>query len=89
LDRRFQRSSKESVMTTKRTRAEPPWTEHLARAAESLAGELRRSVPGEFSDHARGSLREALLAVRSLLDRGIERLAEDERQAKPRKVEVE
>lgn len=76
-------------MTAKRTRTEPLWTEHLARAAECLADELRRCVPAEFSNHARGSLREALLAVRSLLDTGIERLAEEERKTKPRKVEVE
>ena len=42
-----------------------------------------------FSSHpAYGSLREALLALRSLLDAGIDRL-EQEKQAPPRKIEVE
>jgi hypothetical protein len=68
--------------------SDPRWTEHLARAAESFAAELRGTVPQDFSSHARGSLREALMAVRSLLDAGIERLEREERPT-PRKVEVE
>jgi hypothetical protein len=76
------------IMSARKARPEPRWTEHLARAAESFAAELRGGVPGDFSDHARGSLREALLALRSLLDVGIERL-EHEEQAAPRKIEVE
>ena len=75
-------------MSPKETDQDPRWTEHLARAAELFAAELRQCVPGEFSGHARGSLREALMAVRSLLDLGIERL-EQEEKTEPRKVEVE
>lgn len=75
-------------MSTRKARPEPRWTEHLARAAEALAVELRGGVPEDFSDHARGSLREALLALRSLLDAGVARL-EQEEQASPRKIEVE
>ena len=76
-------------MNAKQPEGEPRWTEHLARAAEAFAHELRGCVPENFSDHARGSLREALLAVRSLLDTGIDRLEEEEGKAKPQKVEVE
>lgn len=76
------------IMTTNDPGSEPRWTEHLARAAEAFAQELRRTVPEDFSGHARGSMREALLAVRSLLDIGIERLEKEEKE-KARKVEVE
>ena len=76
-------------MTPKETRAgDVRWTEHLARAAEAFADELRGSVPEDFSSHARGSVREALLAVRSLLDGGIDRLEAEEKKS-PRKIEVE
>lgn len=75
-------------MTPRGKDPEPGWTEHLARAAESFAKELRGTVPEDFSGHARGSMREALLAVRSLLDVGIERLEKEEKST-PRKVEVE
>jgi hypothetical protein len=75
-------------MAPNETPPEPRWTEHLANAAEAFARELRGSVPQDFSGHARGSMREALLAVRSLLDAGIERL-EREEKAEPHRVEVE
>ncbi|MFQ5599704.1 MAG: hypothetical protein ACE5G2_04030 [Candidatus Krumholzibacteriia bacterium] len=67
------------------------WAEHMMRAADAFAREMRGVVPDGFSSHARGSLREALLAIRSLIDSGIERLEEEERKpaGKPRKVEVE
>lgn len=69
--------------------AEPRWTEHLMLAADAFAREMRGYVPGEFSEHARGSMREALLAIRSLLDAGIERFEQDERKSAARKIEVE
>jgi hypothetical protein len=75
-------------MTPKEASQDVRWTEHLARAAEAFASELRGVVPDDFSGHARGTLREALLAVRSLLDTGIDRLEKQE-PSKPRKVEVE
>lgn len=75
-------------MTRNESPGETRWTEHLARAAESFARELRGTVPEDFSGHARGSMREALMAVRSLLDLGIERL-DEKGKAEPRKVEVE
>ncbi len=66
------------------------WAEHLARAAEAFAREMRGVVPDDFSKHARGSLKEALLAVRSLIDTGIERLEkEPEKTRAARKVKVE
>ena len=67
----------------------PRWAEHLMLATDAFAQEMRGCVPGGFSEHARGSVREALLAVRSLLDAGIERLEEDEHKPAARKIEVE
>jgi hypothetical protein len=75
-------------MSTESTNAESRWTDHFVRACEAFAAEMRGAVPEPFSSHARGSLKEALLAMRSLLDAGIERL--EEKPATPaRKVEVE
>jgi len=65
------------------------WTEHLARAAEAFAHEMRERVPEEFTKHARGSLKEGLLAMRSLLDAGIERIEREEREKTARHVPVE
>jgi len=65
------------------------WTEHLARAAEAFARELRERVPEEFTKHARGSLKEGLLAMRSLLDAGIERIEREEREKTARHVPIE
>ncbi len=68
---------------------EPRWTEHLVRAADAFAAEMRGVVPDEFSQHARGSLREALMAIRSLIDTGIDRLEHEERSRPARKIDVE
>jgi hypothetical protein len=66
------------------------WTEHLCRAADAFAREMRGVVPDDFSRHARGSFREALLAIRSIVDTGIQKLDEEDAAKKgPRKVKVE
>ena len=46
-------------------------------------------MPEEFTKHARGSLKEGLLAMRSLLDAGIERIEHEEREKTARHVPVE
>jgi len=76
-------------MSARKARPAPRWTEHLARAAEAFAHEIREVVPGDFSKHARGSMREALLAIRSLIDNGIEQLEMREQDRSARKIEVE
>jgi hypothetical protein len=78
--------------TSHETAAEDRWNEHLMRAVDAFAREMRGVVPDDFSKHARGTLREALMAVRSLIDTGIDKLDDeeaDERTRQPRKVEVE
>ena len=68
---------------------EARWCEHLLRAAEAFAREMRGAVPEGFSTHARGSLREALLAVRSLIDSGVDRLDREAHGKEARRIEVE
>ena len=68
---------------------DPRWTEHLVRAADAFAREMRGVVPDGFSEHARGSLREGLLAIRSLLDAGIAQLEREEKAQTGRKIEIE
>jgi len=68
---------------------DPRWTEHLMHAADAFARELRGAVPEEFSKHARGSVREALLAVRGLIDVSIERLDREAQTPPAREIEVE
>jgi hypothetical protein len=46
-------------------------------------------VPDEFAMHARGSIRETLLAIRSLIDSGIQRIDREERERTARRVKVE
>jgi hypothetical protein len=60
------------------TRDDPRFTEHLARAAEAFMREMRGLIPDDIARRARGSLRDALLAARSVIDSGIERLKDDE-----------
>jgi hypothetical protein len=65
------------------------WTEHLMRAADAFAREMRGVVPDGFSEHARGSLREGLLAIRSLIDAGIDQLEKQEQAQTGRKIDIE
>ena len=51
---------------------------------------LRDQVPDEFVTHMRAAQREQLLAVRSLIDRAIERTEESETRGRSRRrVEIE
>jgi hypothetical protein len=68
---------------------EARWAEHLMRAADAFAREMRGVVPDGFSEHARGSLREGLLAIRSLIDAGIEQLERQEHARAGRKIDIE
>ena len=46
-------------------------------------------LPGEFGEHVRNAQREALLALRSLLDAAIERQAKESRRSSgPRNIDV-
>jgi hypothetical protein len=64
------------------------WVEHLGKAVEAFIREVKTILPEETREHLRGSRKEFLLAVRSLVDRQIEKL-EKESQSKARRVEVQ
>ena len=69
--------------------AELRWSEHLVRAVEAFAREMHGAMPPEFARHARGSAREGLLAIRSLIDAKIARIDAMERNQERRQVPVE
>jgi uncharacterized membrane protein len=50
--------------------------QHLRQAREEMRASLRMLVPPEYVQHRRAARREALLAMRSLLDHALKRLDE-------------
>lgn len=79
---------------TKSTEKEPreereerfEWTEHLGKAFEAFLRDLKGILPQETYEHLQASRKELLLALRSLIDREIERL--EQQPQKARKLEV-
>lgn len=64
------------------------WIEHLGKALEAFFSDIRGVLPEDTYRHLRASRRELLLAIRSVVDREIQR-AERESTSQPRKVEVQ
>jgi hypothetical protein len=64
------------------------WVGHLGRAVESFVSDLKGILPEDTYNHLRASRKELLLAIRSVIDREIERSAGESR-SQTRKVEVE
>ncbi len=62
-------------MAEERDRME--WVQHLGKAAESLARDIRGIIPEESYGHLRASRREFWLAIRSIIDRRITSLEEE------------
>jgi hypothetical protein len=60
------------------------WEDHLAAAIKSFRKEMKEHrsdwLPGEFHEHHRAARREMLLAWRSLIDAGIEKLEKVDRE---------
>lgn len=54
------------------------WMEHLNKAFDSFFKEMKDLVPEETYGHFKNSRREFLLALRSLLDKKIEKLEKKE-----------
>ena len=50
--------------------------QHLRQAREEMRASLRMLVPPEYIQHRRAAHREAILAMRSLLDHALKRLDE-------------
>jgi len=78
----------EKSMVREEREGRPEWVEHLGKALEAFIRDLRGVLPEETYEHLRASQRESLLAVRSLIDRQIERL-EKRPEKVARKVEVQ
>ncbi len=89
--------SEERKETKKETREEARVREReevrsVQEAWREFQASLRALLPEEFWEHRRAARREALLAVRSLIDAALERLEEEERAERPkraRKIEIE
>ena len=89
--------SEERRETRKETREEARVREReevrsVQEAWREFQASLRALLPEEFWEHRRAARREALLAVRSLIDAALERLEEEERAERPkraRKIEIE
>ena len=64
------------------------WVGHLGKAVESLLKDLKGIMPEDTYNHLRASRKEMLLAIRSVLDREIER-AEGEKKPAAHRVEVQ
>ena len=64
------------------------WVGHLGKAVESFVRDLKGVLPADTYNHLRASRKELLLAIRSVIDREIER-AERDAPAQARKVEVQ
>lgn len=63
--------------------------EDLLRGYVSLKRRLGDLLPPEFWQHGRRSQKEALLALRSLLDRAIERAEREEAQSTRQEIPIE
>jgi len=71
---------------------ERPEVRSVQQAWREFRASLRALLPEEFWEHRRAAQREALLAMRSLIDAALERLEEEERASRPKrvkKIEVE
>jgi hypothetical protein len=64
------------------------WVGYLGKAVESFVHDLKGVLPADTYNHLRASRKELLLAIRSVIDREIER-SERDAPAQARKVEVQ
>ena len=64
------------------------WIHYLGKAAESLMDDVRGLVPDETYHHFRASRKEFWLGVRSLLDKRIRQLEDDDFDTRVRKIEI-
>lgn len=63
------------------------WIEHLSDAFEAFTEELAELIPEETRKHLRNARKELLLALRTLIDKKIEKLEKPKKEVK--KVEIE
>jgi hypothetical protein len=74
-------------------RHEAEWEDHLAAALKGLRRDLKGSMKDfptkEFRIHTRAARREMLLALRSLLDKAIEKTEEKAEEPKASRIVIE
>lgn len=63
------------------------WIEHLAQACDSFMEEMFSFVPEETKKHLKNARKEVLLALKSVIERRIEKLEKPEKEIKKVKVE--
>ncbi len=66
---------------------EKKWVEYLSKAVDAFIDDMKTVVPDETKTHLRNSVKEFMLAVRTLIDRKIEKI-EGEKKEEGHKVEV-
>lgn len=64
------------------------WAEHLGKAFEAFFRDLRGILPEETYKHLGASRKEFLLAIRSVIDREVQKVEEEEKK-RVRKVKVQ
>ncbi len=65
------------------------WIQYLGKAAESFMDDMRGIVPNETYQHFRASRKEFWLGVRSLVDKRVRHLEDDDSETKVRKIEIQ
>jgi len=66
---------------------EKKWLEYLSKAVDAFIDDMKTVVPDETKMHLRNSVKEFMLAIRTLIDRKIEKI-EGEKREKGHKVEI-
>jgi|Deesub1362B_J571_1020462.scaffolds.fasta_scaffold29000_2 hypothetical protein len=66
---------------------EKKWVEYLSKAVDAFIDDMKTVVPDETKTHLRNSVKEFMLAIRTLIDRKIEKI-EGEKKEEGHKVEV-
>ncbi len=65
---------------------EKKWIEYLSKAVDAFIDDMKAVVPEETKTHLKNSVKEFMLAIRTLIDRKIEKF--EEKKEEGHKVEV-
>ncbi len=63
------------------------WIEHLAQACDAFVEEMFSFVPEETKKHINNARKEVLLALKSIIEKKIEKLEKEKKEIKKVKVE--
>jgi hypothetical protein len=65
---------------------EKKWMEHLSKAVDAFVEDIKGIVPPETKVHLKNSVKEFMLAIKTVLDRKIEKM--EEKKEEGHRVEV-